>query len=72
MPRPPPRLAPTVALAALWLALYLLYLTVKPEPPATPERDGRATTTTSVTTQRGVEKGLSRPVVPAAVPDRSR
>jgi hypothetical protein len=49
MPAPPPRLVPTVVLAALWVALYLLYLSVKPEPPAAPERDGRATTTTSVT-----------------------
>ncbi len=47
MPSPPPRLAPTVALAILWVALYLLYLTVKPEPPAPPERDRKATTTTS-------------------------
>ena len=50
MPSPPPRLAPTVALAVLWLALYLLYLSVKPEAPASPERDGATTTTTSLIT----------------------
>jgi hypothetical protein len=32
------------------LALYLLYLSVKPEAPASPERDGSTTTTTSLIT----------------------
>jgi hypothetical protein len=50
MPSPPPRLAPTVALAVLWVALYLLYLSVKPQAPASSERDGPATTTTSLIT----------------------
>ncbi|MDQ3945013.1 MAG: hypothetical protein M3357_07680 [Actinomycetota bacterium] len=73
MPNPPPRLLPTVALAALWLALYLLYLSVKPDPPAQPERDQTATTTTtSVTSGGGGEEELSRPGVPARAPGWAR
>jgi hypothetical protein len=71
MPAPPPRLVPTVVLAALWVALYLLYLSVKPEPPVSDGRDGRATTTTSVTSPAEGDRELSRPVVRAPVPDRT-
>jgi hypothetical protein len=69
MSSPPPRLVPTVVLAALWVALYLLYLSVKPEPPA--GRDGQTTTTTSVTGPGGGEEELSRAAIPARVPDRA-
>ncbi|MGH8973843.1 MAG: hypothetical protein ACRD0C_11655 [Acidimicrobiia bacterium] len=72
MPTPPPRLAPTVALAVLWVALYLLYLSVKPEAPASPERDGRATTTTSSITRGGGDEAVSRAGVPARAPGRVR
>lgn len=66
MPSPPPRLVPTVVLAAAWVALYLLYLAVKPDPPA--PSNGRTTTTTSATSPTGGEEGLSLPAVPAPVP----
>lgn len=49
MPRKTPRFLPTVALAALWLALYFLWLAVRPEPLAVtqqPVRPASATTTT--------------------------
>jgi hypothetical protein len=69
MPSPPPRLIPTVLLAALWVALYLLYLSVKPDPPAPAGRDGQATTTTSVTKPGRGEGELSLPAVRARVPD---
>lgn len=69
MPSPPPRLVPTVVLAALWLALYLLYLSVKPEPPVPSGRDGQVTTTTAVTSPVGGEEELSLPAVLAPVPD---
>ncbi|MGH9003534.1 MAG: hypothetical protein ACRDYV_10430 [Acidimicrobiia bacterium] len=73
MPSPPPRLAPTVALAALWVALYLLYLSVKPDAPATPSgRDGRTTTTTSVTAPGGDDQEISRPAVPESAPAPAR
>ena len=73
MSSPPPRLAPTVALAVLWVALYLLYLSVKPAPVASPTgRDGAATTTTSVTSEGSGEGKVSRRAVPAEVPDRTR
>jgi hypothetical protein len=72
MPSSPPRLAPTVALAVLWVALYLLYLSVKPEPPASPERDGRATTTTSLATRGEGDEPVSRAGVPAPAPGRAR
>ena len=49
MASPPPRLAPTLALAVAWLALYLVYLAVKPDPPASPET---ATTTTTEVADR--------------------
>ena len=41
----PPRLAPTLALAVVWVMLYLLYLAWKPEPPAPPQRSPVTTTT---------------------------
>jgi len=46
MPAPPPRLVPTLALAVLWVALYLLWLAVKPSEPAPPDRTTATTTTT--------------------------
>jgi hypothetical protein len=54
MPPKPPRFLPTVALAVLWLALYFLWLAVRPDPAAVtqpPERPtpASATTTTSTT-----------------------
>jgi hypothetical protein len=47
----PPRLLPTLALAALWLALYFLWVAVRPTPPATTTRPtGRSAATTTTTT----------------------
>ena len=79
MPGPPPRLVPTIVLAALWVALYLLYLSVKPDPPAPPsEREGRVTTTTSsaaprtpgpVTSAGRGKEELSLRAAPARAPD---
>ena len=48
MPSPPPRLGPTVALALAWVALYLIFLAVKPDPPEDPSRPATTTTTTQV------------------------
>jgi len=55
MPSKPPRFLPTLALAALWLALYALWVVVRPtaEPTtATTKSPGRtapsSTTTTTV------------------------
>jgi hypothetical protein len=51
MSRTPPRFLPTVALAALWLALYFLWLAVRPESVVVVTRQsGRpaAATTTTV------------------------
>jgi hypothetical protein len=47
-----PRLVPTLALAALWLALYFLWVAVRPAPPATTTRPtGRSSATTTTTAQ---------------------
>ena len=47
----PPRFLPTLALAVLWLALYFLWVAVRPTPPATPTRPtGRSASTTTTTT----------------------
>ncbi len=49
MPSKPPRFLPTLALAALWLALYLLWVAVRPTEPTTatqtPGRTASSTTT---------------------------
>ncbi len=48
----PPRLLPTLALAALWLALYFLWVAVRPTPPATTTRPtGRPAATTTTTAE---------------------
>jgi hypothetical protein len=46
MASPPPRMGPTLVLAALWLALYLLWLGLRPQPPAPVEEPAVTTTTT--------------------------
>jgi hypothetical protein len=49
MPVKPPRFLPTLALAALWLALYFLWVAVRTtEPAPTTRPTGRSTTTTTV------------------------
>jgi hypothetical protein len=54
MPPKPPRFFPTLALAALWLALYLLWVVVRPpEPDATTQRRGRTPQAESSTTTTG-------------------
>jgi hypothetical protein len=46
----PPRLLPTLALAALWIAFYVLWLAVRPTDPAvTPRPAGQSSTTTTTT-----------------------
>jgi hypothetical protein len=47
MPSKTPRFLPTLALVALWLALYFLWVAVRPEPVATTRPTGRSTTTTT-------------------------
>jgi len=50
MPQKPPRFLTTLALIVLWLALYFLWVAVRPtEPPATarPARPSGSTTTTT-------------------------
>ncbi len=48
MPSPPPRLGPTLLLAVAWVALYLLYLAVSPEPPGTTAKVTVTSTTVTV------------------------
>jgi hypothetical protein len=52
MPSKPPRFLPTVALAVLWLALYFVWVAVRPTEPTTavqtPGRTATSTTTTTV------------------------
>jgi hypothetical protein len=50
MPRKPPRFLPTVALAALWLALYFLWIAVRPDPLAVTQPPGRPASSTTTTT----------------------
>ena len=51
MPAKPPRLLPTLALAALWLTLYLVWMAVRPtEPETTTQTPGRTAPSTSTTT----------------------
>ena len=47
MPAPTPRLVPTLALIVLWVALYLLWVAVKPSEPVPPDRTTATTTTTT-------------------------
>ena len=52
MVQKPPRLLPTLALAALWLALYFLWLAVRPTGPAPITRQtGRSSVTTTTTAE---------------------
>ena len=50
MPAKTPRFLPTLALIALWLAVYFLWLAVRPEPvaPTLPPDVQLSTTTTTV------------------------
>jgi hypothetical protein len=49
MPAKTPRFVPTLGLIALWLAVYFLWLAVRPEPVATTRPTGSTTTTTTNT-----------------------
>jgi len=46
----PPRFIPTLALAALWLALYFVWVAVRPTEPTTATRTEGRTATSSTTT----------------------
>ena len=51
MPSKPPRLLPTLALAALWLTLYFVWVAVRPtEPATTTQTPGRTAPSSSTTT----------------------
>jgi hypothetical protein len=52
MPSKPPRFIPTLVLAALWLALYFVWVAVRPavEPTTTTQTRGRAETSSTTTT----------------------
>ena len=50
MPSKPPRLAPTLALAVLWVALYFVWVAVRPTEPTTATQTKGRTATTSTTT----------------------
>jgi hypothetical protein len=52
MPSKPPRFLPTLALAALWLALYFVWVAVRPtaEPTTATQTKGRTATSSSSTT----------------------
>jgi len=50
MPSKPPRFLPTLALAALWLVLYFVWLAVRPEPPTATKSPGRTASSTTTTT----------------------
>jgi hypothetical protein len=50
MPSKPPRFVPTLALAVLWLALYFVWVAVRPTEPTTATKtEGRTATTSSTT-----------------------
>jgi hypothetical protein len=50
MPSKPPRFLPTLALAALWLALYFVWVAVRPtEPTTATQTQGRTATSTTTT-----------------------
>ena len=67
-----PRLGPTLALAAAWVAIYLLYLAVRPEPPGPAKDKASVTTTTSARGAAGVspwqEQGRQGLVVSTGMP----
>ncbi len=47
----PPRFIPTLALAALWLALYFVWVAVRPtEPTIATKTEGRTATSSTTTT----------------------
>ena len=46
----PPRFIPTLMLAALWLALYFVWVVVRPTEPTTATRTEGRTATSSTTT----------------------
>ena len=51
MPSKPPRFLPTVAMAVLWVALYFVWVAVRPTAPtATTQTRGRTTATQTSTT----------------------
>jgi hypothetical protein len=52
MPSKPPRFLPTLALAVLWLALYFVWVAVRPaaEPGTATQTRGRTAVTSSTTT----------------------
>jgi hypothetical protein len=52
MPSKPPRFLPTLALAVLWIALYLVWVAVRPtaEPTTATQTRGRTAATSSTTT----------------------
>ena len=50
MPSKPPRFLPTLALAALWLALYFVWVAVRPTEPTTATQTKGRTATSSTTT----------------------
>jgi len=50
MPSKPPRFLPTLALCALWLALYFLWVAVRPTEPTTATQTKGRTATSSTTT----------------------
>lgn len=50
MPSKPPRFLPTLALAALWLALYFLWVVVRPTEPTSTTNSGRTAPSSSTKT----------------------
>jgi hypothetical protein len=50
MPSKPPRFLPTLALAALWLALYFVWVAVRPTESTTATQTKGRTATSSTTT----------------------
>jgi hypothetical protein len=55
----PPRLGPTLALAAVWVALYLLWLAVRPEEVVTVDRPSRPAATTTTAGRSGTAAGVA-------------
>jgi hypothetical protein len=49
MPRKPPPFLPTLALIALWLALYFLWIAVRPEPVVVARQPGGPVSSTTTT-----------------------